>query len=424
MKLQTEERSLKVLVVDEEIPYPPDAGKRIRTWNLLKRLAERHEIHLLCYGRMEESSSSALRAAGIVLHIVEPPPKLGGSALYLRLLFNLFSPYPFSVAKHHSRRFQRALDGLLAGGDWDLLQCEWTPYAQFLSSTGTTPTLIATHNIESQIWNRRAKHSASLVEKCFFGLQGLKMAWFERRALLRATAVTAVTSDDAQQMHEWGVRAVTVVPNGVDPEFYLGDGDIEDDNEILSVASLDWFPNADALDYFSSEIFPLVRQKLPNTVLRVVGRRPPEALKKRLSAIPGIEFVGEVTDVRPYIDRASVIVVPLRIGGGSRLKILEALAAGKAVVSTSIGAEGLGLKPEKHLLIADSSVEFASRVVELLASKETRKRLGQSGREIVCDQFGWNGIAARLEGVWRNILPSSRSRELTGSSRREVQATL
>jgi glycosyltransferase involved in cell wall biosynthesis len=166
-----------------------------------------------------------------------------------------------------------------------------------------------------------------------------------------------------------------------------------------------------------------VRQKLPNAVLRVVGRRPPEALKKRLSAIPGIEFVGEVTDVRPYIDRASVIVVPLRIGGGSRLKILEALAAGKAVVSTSIGAEGLGLKPEKHLLIADSSTEFARRVVEVLTSKETRKRLGQGGREIVCDQFGWNGIATRLEGAWRDLLHSPRSRELTGSHRQEVQAT-
>lgn len=423
MKVQIEERSLRVLVLDEEIPYPADAGKRIRTWNLLKHLAERHEIHLLCYGRMEESTSSALRAARIALHLVEPPRKLGGSSLYLRLLANLFSPYPFSVAKHYSRRFQQALDDLLAGGDWDLLQCEWTPYAQFITSPGRTPTLIATHNIESQIWNRRAKHSAGLVEKCFFGLQGLKMAWFERRALLRATAVTAVTSDDAQWMREWGVRAVTVVPNGVDLEFYLADGNIDNNNEILSVASLDWFPNQDALDYFSSDIFPLVRQKLPNTILRVVGRRPPEALKKRLSAIPGIEFVGEVTDVRPYIDRASVIVVPLRIGGGSRLKILEALAAGKAVVSTSIGAEGLGLKPEKHLLIADSSVEFARRVVEVLNSKETRQRLGQSGREIVCEQFGWNGIATRLEGAWRGLLHSSRSRGSTGSSRREVRAT-
>jgi glycosyltransferase involved in cell wall biosynthesis len=118
-----------------------------------------------------------------------------------------------------------------------------------------------------------------------------------------------------------------------------------------------------------------------------------------------------------------VIVVPLRIGGGSRLKILEALAAGKAVVSTSIGAEGLGLKPEKHLLIADSSTEFARRVVEVLTSKETRKRLGQGGREIVCDQFGWNGIATRLEGAWRDLLHSPRSRELTGSHRQEVQAT-
>ena len=426
MEVPGKNQSLKVLVVDEEIPYPPDAGKRIRTWNLLSRLARRHQVHLLCYGRKEDMAGCAVQQAGIKLHLVEPP-KTRTYLLYLRLLANLFSAYPFSVSKHYSRRFQQALDELLYRDEWDLVQCEWTPYARFLSSlfsTEETPTLIATHNVEAQIWNRRAQHGRNIVEKLFFGLQKSKMERFERRALLQANAVTAVTLADVQTMQDWKVRDVTLVPNGVDTEFYLPTGEPENDNEILSVASLDWFPNADALEYFAHDIFPLIRQKRPNAVLRIVGRRPPEPLRKKLSGIAGIDFVGEVADVRPHVNRAAVIVVPLRIGGGSRLKILEALAAGKAVVSTSIGAEGLDLESGLHLLVADSPSDFAGRVLELLSSRDSRRRLGECGKKLVVQRYGWDDIACRLENAWFKISRPTNNEELVGIAIREAQATL
>jgi glycosyltransferase involved in cell wall biosynthesis len=225
-------------------------------------------------------------------------------------------------------------------------------------------------------------------------------------------------------MLSWGVPSVTVVRNGVDLEFYAPPSKGENDNEILSIASLDWFPNADALEYFAEEIFPLVRGKEPKTVLRIVGRRPPEGLKKKLSKVPGIDFIGEVKDVRPYLDQASMVIVPLRIGGGSRLKILEALAAGKAVVSTSIGAEGLELESGKHLMIADSPEEFAVRVIELLASKEARRHLGGNGRNVVAERFGWDGIANRLEAVWFDVARRLESKEAIEAAASEIQAPI
>jgi glycosyltransferase involved in cell wall biosynthesis len=394
-------RALKVLVLDEEIPYPPDSGKRIRTWNLLKRLAQNHRVHLLCYGRAEDPSCAALASAGVVLHLVEPAKPLAGFALYRRLFANLFSPYPFSVVKHYSRRFQKTLDGLVKGEDWDVVQCEWTPYARFLVRVAV-PTLITSHNVESQIWRRRAERSAGIVERIFFRMQEWKMAWFERRALGRAKAVTAVTEADAATMRGWGVQQVTVVPNGVDPEFYSSAIEPESANEILSVASLDWFPNAQAVDYFTREILPSLRALKPELVFKVVGRRAPDWLQEKLRKLPGVDFVGEVDDVRPHLDRAAVVVVPLRIGGGSRLKILEALAAGKAVVSTSIGAEGLDLEPGRHLLVADSPQEFVERVVELLDSPAERRRLGDNGKKLAGERYGWDGIAKGLEHVWLN----------------------
>jgi polysaccharide biosynthesis protein PslH len=401
MELQEGTRGLKVLVIDEEVPYPPDAGKRIRTWNLLKRLARKHEVHFLCYGVGEHSGVVALRSAGIVLHLIKPLQSPNGLHLCMRLAANLLSRYPFSVAKHHSRRFQRAFDDLLERGNWDLIQCEWTPYARFLSSKRIA-TLITTHNVESQIWARRAEHSTRWAERLFFGLQSKKMLRFERLSLLRANAVTAVSSADAETMRKWGVARITVVPNGVDPEFYEPGENVEHENEILSIASLDWFPNVDALEYFVREIFPRIREHLPSAVFRIVGRRPPQLLRATLAEFPGIAFVGEVKDVRPYLDQAAVIVVPLRIGGGSRLKILEALAARKAVVSTSIGAEGLDLDAEKHLVVADSPWDFARRTVELLTSKEKRRCLGENGRRRVIERYSWDGIASRLEDVWLN----------------------
>jgi glycosyltransferase involved in cell wall biosynthesis len=423
MENRASKKPLKVLIIDEEVPYPPDAGKRIRTWNLLNSLAQKHSVHLLCYGRDQDSSSIALRSAGIALHLVNPLQESTGFSLYLRLMANLFSPYPFSVTKHYSGSFRRAFNDLQENGHWDLIHCEWTPYARFFSSRGTTPTLIATHNVESQIWRRRAECSKNFLERIFFGLQEAKMLWFERRALRRATAVTAVTEADAETMRKWGARAVTVVPNGVDLAMYLGITDQKQvENEILSVASLDWFPNIDAIEYFVNEIFPSIQKALPNIVFRIVGRRPTESLRAKLSAVPGIDFVGEVKDVRSYLDRAAVIVVPLRIGGGSRLKILEALAAGKAVVSTSVGAEGLDLNPGKDVLIADSPQDFARGVINLLLAKAARRELGANGRKLVTEKYGWNEIGRRLEAIWLETAGQQLASELVRASARESYA--
>jgi glycosyltransferase involved in cell wall biosynthesis len=412
-----QKRPLRVLVVDEEIPYPPNAGKRIRTWNILKRLAHRHTIRLLCYGHPSDPAATIVQKAGITLCLVAPQSPLRGWRLYKGLFCNLFSPYPFSVTKHYSDRYQEKLEELLQDESWDLIHCEWTPYARFIRPRGRFPVLIATHNVESQIWARRAQHSHSLMAKMFLWTQEWKMRRFERRALLRASSVTAVTTHDCETLQAWGVQTVNLVPNGVDLDLYPPARENERDNEILFLGSLDWYPNVDALTYLQ-DIFALVRARQPKARLRIVGRKPSKTLEKRFSGIPGVDFAGEVDDVRTDLDRAAVVVVPLRIGGGSRLKILEALAAGKAVVCTSIGAEGLDVVSGEHLIIADCPYEFAAGVVELLNSREARRRLGNQGRMLVNRWYGWDGIVSRLEGAWFDV---SRSNSPTPS---EVRVTL
>jgi glycosyltransferase involved in cell wall biosynthesis len=405
-------RRLRVLVLDEGIPYPPNAGKSSRTWNLLRRLASRHSICILCYGYPNAPGTLEARDVGIDLRLVEPRANPEGWRLYLRLVLNLFSVFPFSVTKHYSHAFQRQFDELLNKDSWDLIQCEWTPYARFITHTPKVPVLMATHNVESQIWARRAKHAGNPFAKAFFRSQEWKMRRFEQRALLRASAATVVTSLELSTLRNWGVTNINLVPNGVNLESCGPTPEAEAEDELLFLASLDWYPNLDALGYFVENILPTVRARRRSVKLRIVGRKPAKSVIEQYSCLPGIDFVGEVKEVRSYVGRATVIIVPLRIGGGSRIKILEALAAGKAVISTTIGAEGLDVISGEHLLIADSPAEFAGGVEELLASTQLRRRLGDNGRKLVTDRYGWDQIANQLESVWYDV--SERQTELRG----------
>jgi len=396
-------RRLKVLVIGEEIPYPPDAGKRIRTWNLLRRLATRHSLSYLCYGLSNDPAVDALELAGIHVHTVKPLRKLRGWPLYIRLFANLFSFYPYSVVKHSSKGFDQELRTLLNKCAFDLVHYEGTHCARYLSSVGSLPRVLGTHNIESQIWSRRARFGRTRVEQVFFGSQAIKMRSFERRALLRSEYAIAVTLQDARQMFDWGVPNVALVPNGVELEAYQTDFNAVRSCELLFLGALDWYPNIDALQHFINEILPLILSVQPNAVLRVVGRRPPESLRDIVAGNRNVEIVGEVKDVRPYLRSAGVVVVPLRIGGGSRIKILEALAAAKAVVSTSVGAEGLELKAGEHIQLADTSSRFAEITAALMDDQRERSRLGNNGRRFVSERYSWDSIAIKLESVWSSL---------------------
>ena len=404
--MTTSPAKLKILVIDEYFPYPPDSGKPIRTWNLLKRLSAKHEVTLLCYGNGHDAQScnSKIRA-----EFVEPLKSHTGLALYARLAANTFSTFPYSVSKHYAVRLLQRMRKLIETNDFDLVQCEWTPYARYLDSFSNFSTIIATHNVESQIWFRRSANSGTFLARLFYRMQAKKMAVFERRVLRSASWVTAVSNEDAEKIRQWGVENLSVVDNGVDLDYYRPGRSLEQDNEMLFLASLDWEPNIDGLNHFVTEILPLITLKQPNAILTIAGRRPIPELRKRMEAIPNVHFVGEVPDVRPLLERAAVVVVPLRVGGGSRLKILEAMAMAKAVVSTSVGAEGLSVRDDEQLVIANVPAEFADAVTGLIASPEKRGRLGDAGRRLVEDQYGWDSCAEKLEDAWHRAIQAGRA---------------
>jgi glycosyltransferase involved in cell wall biosynthesis len=398
-------RPLRVTLVDEELPYPPVSGKRIRTLNLTLRLARRHRLTYVCHRNADPAE--ARRAAeffadhGVATVVVDRavPPK-AGAAFYARLGLNLLSPLPYSVASHDSRALRRALRVHAARRQVDLWHCEWTPYAQALRAVDG-PRVVIAHNVESVIWQRYYETEANALRRWYVGRQWRKFLSFERRALAEADCTVAVSDVDAARFRrDFGARRIDVVENGVDTAYFRPRQGWREPGRILFLGSLDWRPNLDGVELLLDRVFPAVRAAEPTATLSLVGRNPSAALRRKVESTPGAELHGNVADVRPFLAECGVMVVPLRIGGGSRLKILEALASGVPVVSTRVGAEGLHLEAGHHLTVVEDIDALAPALVEAVQSPEVVREQAEAGRGRVLERYDWDVLAERLEQVW------------------------
>ena len=390
---------MKLLVLDEEFPYPTNSGKRTRSFNLYRRLARRFQIRYVAYGRNDSAAAKALAATGMEVAAVPArvPPKQG-ARFYLRLLRNLASPLPYIVTSHYSRAYQATLRKNLAEFQPDLVLCEWTPYAIYVRKLRSVRKLLCAHNVEADIWKRYYENEKNPLRRWYIGEQWRKVQRFERAVLGWVDGFTAVSEADCARLAQQAPRSRSrVIPNGVDLDYFRPRPQSDSRQHLVFTGSMDWRPNQDAAHYFVREILPLLRQKVPDLQCTFVGRNPPADVR-RLAEMPGVNITGTVEDVRPYVERAAVYVVPLRIGGGSRLKILEALAMGRPVVSTTVGAEGLEALPDRHLLLADDPRSFAASVLQLLQDPARSLDLAAEGRRLVERHYGWDALANQFAG--------------------------
>jgi len=388
---------MRILVIDEEFPYPLDSGKRIRSFNLIRRLAARAEVHYLAYGAAHSAAAEACAAAGI--HPLPVPgglPPNSGPGFYARLAANLLSPRPYIVARHYSRRFQHALDRTVAALRPDLVLCEWTPYAAFVEHLTSIPRVIVAHNLEQRIWRRYWENEPRGPKRAYIGHQARKVADFEQHAFAGVEGAVAVSREEAEAIGAaHSALRVAVVENGVDLDFFRAQSCSVEAETLVFVGAMHWRPNQDAVAHFVTEVLPRLQQRHPNLRFDVVGQAPPPEIR-RLDERPGVRILGRVDDVRPYVAAATACVVPLRIGGGTRLKILEALAMKKAVVATTIGAEGLELDEGEHILRADTPTVMAEAITRVCGDPALRERLGRQGRQRVEERYGWDALAAKL----------------------------
>ena len=420
-RLSHVDRRLNVVVVDEELPYPPNSGKRIRTLNLLLQLAEPHCVTMICHRNADDEetdkATAFLNERGIETVVVNRRLQKGTAlrkdpAFYGRLAMNLFSPRPYVVDANDSAELRVAVNRYLMTHHVDVWQCEWTPLLPVMGNVAADRILVVAHNVESLIWQRYHETERNPVKRWYIHHQWQKMRRFERNALHRARHVVTVSAEDAQLVRdEFGRSEVQVVENGVDTTYFTPLERERNPFEVLFLGSLDWRPNLDAARLLIEYIFPAVSKAIPEAKLRLVGRNPPSWLAQLASRTPGVEVIANVPDVRPMLARCALMAVPLRIGGGSRLKILEALAMETPVVTTAVGCEGLRTKNSVHLVSTDSVDSMASALIENLQYPQPIRDMARRGRELVVKHYDWTILGERLERAWLSCAGAVRQPE-------------
>ena len=399
---------MKILWVKAGGLVPPDTGGKIRSYNILCQLAKNHEVTFFSFYADHENDLHE-ELSRIFHRVVLVPldlPEAKGAAELMDYLAHLFSREPYNLAKYCRPVVRRRLRELLQQETYDVILCDFLAAAAAIPWEWPCPKVVFTHNVEAAIWQRHYKVARNPLWRVVSWIEWKRMAKAERRYLNKADRVLTVSQNDLSAFARFlDPRKLTVIQTGANTDFFQPTGQGQIPNSLVFTGSMDWLPNEDGIFYFAHEIFPLILARVPDTSLCVVGRNPSQRLRDLASRVPNLQLTGWVEDVRPYLAQNSVCIVPLRIGGGTRLKIYEAMSMAKAVVSTSIGAEGLPVKSGEHLLVADTPTSFAESILQLLRDPSAREQLGRRARLLVEQNYSWvvvsNGFAQVLESVVR-----------------------
>ena len=413
---------MKLLFLTGTLPYPPTDGWKIRVFALLRGLAQHHDVSVVSFMRPIDDALAAqrLREHGIALHVIPRDPRYAPA----KLLQGLISQTAFPILNYRDERMAQLVRHVLRSDTFDLVQIESIHMAQYCVGL-PQPTILDLHNIESLLMRRYARQETNPLKRAYAEITWRKLATYERDTC-RLFSHCLTCSDDERVLLQTrcGVDRVSVIPNGVDIDAYAAH-DVGSPNgaatppgdRIVFVGRMDYHANVEGVRWFCRHVWPRIRTDRPGALFQIVGGYPVPEIS-RLAHAGEIEVTGFVTDVRPYVKQASVVVVPLRVGGGTRLKILEALAMSKPLVSTTVGAEGIEAVPDRDLVIADRPVEFADEVVSLLSQPERRQALGAAGYRLVQNQYNWERIVKDLEKIYVQCLeieqPSMRSVQCVG----------
>jgi sugar transferase (PEP-CTERM/EpsH1 system associated) len=392
---------LHLLWLKTELLHPVDKGGRIRTYNMLRELRREHRVTYLTLDDGDAAPDAVARADEYCTELVRIPfrtrPKRS-PGFYAELLANLLSPLPYAVAKYRSPEMRRRVAELARDAAVDVVVCDFLAPSLNVPDGLPCPTVLFQHNVEAMIWERHAGVAEKPLARAYMREQWRRMRAFERAECRRFDHVVAVSAQDlALFERDYGVRSASEVPTGVDTHYFRPAGLAERaPAELVFTGSMDWLPNEDAILWFADAILPRLARAVPGVTLTVVGRNPTPRVLALAERIPAIRVTGGVPDVRPYMERASAFVVPIRIGGGTRLKIYEAMAMELPVVSTAVGAEGLPLRDGSDVVLADDPDAFADAVARLLTDPAAAARLGAQGAATVRAEYGWDRVAAKF----------------------------
>ncbi len=398
---------MKILWVKAGGLVPPDSGGKIRSYNILRELARHHSVTFFSfYAAHQNDSHPALK--NIFDRVVCVPLSLPESKSRAEMIdygIRLLSPQPYLITKYCRSEVRHKLRALLQQEAFDVIVCDFLSPAGLIPWDSPIPKVLFTHNVEAVIWRRHCEFATNPLWRAISWWEWRKTEAAERRYLRLADRVLTVSETDRDTFATFlDPRKITVIPTGVDVDYFQPLPVEEMPDSLVFTGSMDWLPNEEAIFYFVEAILPLIKQQHPSVSLEVVGRNPSRKLQALLETEKSVRLTGWVDDIRPFLARDSVCIVPLRIGGGTRLKIFEAMAMGKAVVSTAVGAEGLPVQTGQNILLADTPNAFAASVVSLLRDSDQRRRLGTAARTLVQANYSWRKVAESFSRVLQDVL--------------------
>lgn len=403
---------MKILYVCHRFPFPPKRGGKIRPFNMIRHLAQNHEVTVASLVRSEteaaEGEGIAPHCARFVMARVRDPVQS------LRMVARLPRSTPSSMGFFYSASLRRKIAQLLRDERYDLIFVHCSSVAQYVADVTDTPKILDFGDMDSQKWLEYA-HYKRFPLSAGYWLEGMKLQRAERRLATRFDLCTTTTRAEWETLESYGTGVATDwFPNGVDASYFSPSEEPYDPGTISFIGRMDYYPNQECMFDFCANTLPLLRAARPGVKLLIVGADPSPAVR-RLGELPGVTVTGSVPDVRPYVRRSAAMVAPLNIARGTQNKILEAMAMGVPVVASKVASGGIDAVPDAHLLVADSPQQYAQALLRIMDDPQERARLSAAGRECMLTRHDWTNSMRRLDTIIQRCL--DRRQSIIGSAR-------
>jgi sugar transferase (PEP-CTERM/EpsH1 system associated) len=408
-----EARQMRFMWLAHAVPYPPKAGFLLRSYNLLRELARYHTVDLVAFIQehwisthfltLTEGLRESQRALQEFCRRVTflPIDRINRPwGKQLTALQSLVTASSYTATWLRSSSARAALARELAAEDYDLVHFDTIGLAAYRDLVGSLPATLTHHNVESHLLLRRAESAGNVLARSYFRHEGRMLRDVERRTAAQFAAHITCSELDTERLREIVPEAnIVVIPNGVDCDYFASAQTTVRPDSLIFVGTMNWYPNVDAMLFLLQEVWPQLKRRTRTVTLDIVGSNPPDSLVRLAQSLPGVTVHGYVPDVRPLLDSAALFVCPIRDGGGTKLKLLDAFAMGKCVVAHPIACEGIDAVADREVVVASTPAEFVTTISALLADPHRRRAVGQAARALVERSYSYRSIGAQFSSL-------------------------
>ena len=411
---------MNILWLSHLMPYPPKGGVYQRSYNLMKELSKYNNLYLICFSQKSQQENTHERQAAIkglselgeVLNVFLFDSDKSSAAKLKLIISSIFTKTPYTVNWLSAHGVEEAISTAIKQYNIDIVHHDTISWAKYLSSETTTANhykaVLNHHNIESHMMLRRARKTSNIFKKLYFMQEGYKLHNYENKICPRYDLnITCSDTDTLRLKRRIPYTNTQTIPNGVDMEYFTPSKTRQRANSLIFAGGLSWYPNIAAMDFFMHRVWPDLIRSIPNASMTIVGRTPPQWLKDLASKYKEISVTGFVDDVRPLIEAASVYVCPINDGGGTKLKILDALAMKKAIVAHPVACEGIDVTEGENILFAETKEQYIEKITALFNNEALRTKLGNNGRKLIADKYDYTIIGKKLNNLYKDLALSS-----------------